>query len=168
VITEVAEAKAVLSRLVDEMEQRQQILVSAQVRDWGEGKSKGKVDSPFVVVCIEELADLLMQDRSIEEPIIRLAQKARASGIHLVLATQRPDAATFSGLLRSNIPSRMALTVAKNAESRVILDDSGAEKLLGRGDMLLKLVGQEPRRVHGVWIGQDDVARALREVRNRR
>ena len=168
VVTEVGEAKAVLTQLVDEMERRQQTLVAAQVRDWGEGRSGGKVDGPFIVVCIEELADLLMQDRSIEEPVIRLAQKARAAGIHLVLATQRPDAATFSGLLRSNVPSRMALTVAKGAESRVILDDTGAEKLLGRGDMLLKLVGHEPRRVHGVWIGQDDVALAVREARNRR
>lgn len=164
-VTETAEAKTVLETLVEEMETRQTLLANAQVRDWGEGLASGKLDGPFIVVCVEELADLFMQDRSVEGPIIRLAQKARAAGIHLLLATQRPDAATFSGLLRSNVPSRMALTVAKSAESRVILDDTGAEKLLGRGDMLLKLVGQEPMRIHGVWIGRDDIAQAIRQRR---
>jgi S-DNA-T family DNA segregation ATPase FtsK/SpoIIIE len=111
-------------------------------------------------VVVEELADLLMQSGAIEEPLVRLAQKARATGIHLVLATQRPDAQTFSGLLRSNVPSRIALTVQKSAESRIILDEVGAEKLLGRGDMLIKLIGAPARRVHGVLITTDDIQRS--------
>jgi S-DNA-T family DNA segregation ATPase FtsK/SpoIIIE len=168
VITEVVQAKAILEELVAEMESRQAILAACQSRDWVEGLAVGRVDTPFIVVCIEELADLLKQDRTVENAIIRLAQKARASGIHLVLATQRPDAATFSGQLRSNVPSRMALTVARNSESRVILDENGAEKLLGRGDMLLKLIGQDSRRVHGVWISRDDIAQVVREVRQGR
>lgn len=168
VITEMALAKAVLEELVAEMETRQRLLAAGQVRDWSEGLANSRVNGPFIVVCIEELADLLMQDRTVEDSIIRLAQKARASGIHLVLATQRPDAATFSGLLRSNVPSRMALTVAKSSESRVILDENGAEKLLGRGDMLLKLIGQDSQRVHGVWISRDDIAQVVREARQKR
>lgn len=157
-VTETPQAREILAALVEEMETRQARLVEAGARDWSEALAAGRLDGPYIVACIEELADLLMQDRNLEEPIIRLAQKARAAGIHLILATQRPDAATFSGLLRSNVPSRLALTVAKSAESRVILDDTGAEKLLGRGDMLLKLVGHEPRRVHGVHVGRDDIA----------
>ncbi|HYE36009.1 FtsK/SpoIIIE domain-containing protein [Methylocaldum sp.] len=168
VITGTRQGKTVLEELVVEMESRQALLAAGQARDWAEGLANGRIDAPFIVVCIEELADLLMQDRTMEDSIIRLAQKARASGIHLVLATQRPDAATFSGLLRSNVPSRMALTVAKGAESRVILDENGAEKLLGRGDMLLKLIGQDTRRVHGVWISRDDIAQTVREARQGR
>ncbi|MBV5276312.1 DUF1832 domain-containing protein, partial [bacterium] len=122
---------------------------------------------PRIVVVVEELADLIMQSGAIEEPLVRLAQKARATGIHLVLATQRPDAQTFSGLLRSNIPSRIALTVQKGAESRIILDEVGAEKLLGRGDMLVKLTGQAAQRVHGVLIGPDDIAQAIGAAKRR-
>ena len=112
-------------------------------------------------MIVEELADLILQSGAIEEPLVRLAQKARASGIHLVLATQRPDAQTFSGLLRSNIPSRIALTVQKATESRIILDDVGAEQLLGKGDMLVKLIGQPLIRVHGVLIAHDDIAQGV-------
>ena len=98
---------------------------------------------------------------------MRLAQKARATGIHLILATQRPDAHTFSGLLRSNIPSRIALTVQKSAESRIILDEIGAEKLLGKGDMLVKPIGRPITRVHGVMLGADDIAQGIAEARRR-
>jgi S-DNA-T family DNA segregation ATPase FtsK/SpoIIIE len=98
-----------------------------------------------------------------EEQIIRLAQKARAAGIHLVLATQRPDAKTFVGLIRSNIPARIALTVQKSTESNIILDQSGAEDLLGAGDMLIKVKpGEAPERVHGVRIERTDIERHLK------
>jgi len=97
----------------------------------------------------------------------RLAQKARSAGIHLVLATQRPDSETFSGLVRSNIPSRIALTVQKASESRIILDDNGAELLLGRGDMLVRLIGQPIKRVHGVHVTIDDIALAVKTVKGR-
>ncbi len=102
-----------------------------------------------------------MQDQNIEPLIARLAQKARAAGIHLVLATQRPDAETFSGLIRSNVPGRVALTVQKGTESNIILDEKGAENLLGQGDMLLRLPGEAPRRAHGVFVKLDNVVQLL-------
>jgi S-DNA-T family DNA segregation ATPase FtsK/SpoIIIE len=112
---------------------------------------------PFIVAFIDELADLIIQDRTVEAKIVRLAQAARAAGIHLVLATQRPDAKTFSGLIRSNIPSRIALTVQKSSESQIILDDTGAQDLLGRGDMLIKRPGEELERAHGFYLSLQDV-----------
>ncbi|MFN7883039.1 MAG: FtsK/SpoIIIE domain-containing protein, partial [bacterium] len=99
-------------------------------------------------------------DQTIEPLIARLAQKARAAGIHLVLATQRPDAKTFTGLIRSNIPGRIALTVQKGSESNIILDEAGAETLLGQGDMLVKLPGETVRRAHGVFLKPDQVVAA--------
>jgi len=95
---------------------------------------------------------------------VRLTQKARATGIHLVLATQRPDASTFSGLLRANVPSRIALTVLKVADSRIILDEDGAERLLGKGDMLVKWLGEKLVRVHGFNVRLTDVADAVKRV----
>ncbi|MER8832424.1 FtsK/SpoIIIE domain-containing protein [Mesorhizobium sp. M0909] len=112
---------------------------------------------PFIVAFIDELADLIIQDRTVESKIVRLAQAARAAGIHLVLATQRPDAKTFSGLIRSNIPSRIALTVQKSTESQIILDETGAEDLLGKGDMLIKRPGEELERAHGFFLSLTDV-----------
>lgn len=103
------------------------------------------------------MADLVLQDKGLEESIIKLAQKARAAGIHLVLATQRPDSETFAGLIRSNIPARIALTVQKGSESKIILDEVGAENLLGAGDMLLKMPGEQPQRAHGVFITKDHI-----------
>jgi S-DNA-T family DNA segregation ATPase FtsK/SpoIIIE len=155
-------ALEVLTELVDVMEQRTHQLVELGVRDIEEAHAKGAADMPYILVFVEELADLLMQSRSVEEPLIRLAQKARATGIHLVLATQRPDAATFSGLLRSNIPSRIALTVQKGAESKIIIDQTGAERLTGLGDMLVKTAQGEVQRVHGVRVTADDIAAVVR------
>ena len=99
-----------------------------------------------------------------EKRLVLLAQKARAAGIHLMLATQRPDAKTFSGLVRSNIPARIALTVQKSTESNIILDESGAEDLLGSGDMLVKArPGGQPDRVHGVRIERSDIEMVLKD-----
>jgi S-DNA-T family DNA segregation ATPase FtsK/SpoIIIE len=110
------------------------------------------------------MADLILSDKDIEDYIVRLAQKARAAGIHLVLATQRPDAETFSGLIRSNVPARIALAVQKSTESKIILDEVGAEHLLGEGDMLVKAKpGGDPDRVHGVMILRSDIEAVLRE-----
>ena len=114
---------------------------------------------PLIVIVIDELADLLMQSSEAENLLIRLAQKARATGIHLLLATQRPDAKTFTGLLRSNVPSRIALTVRTSQESKIILDETGAEKLLMRGDMLIRLAGKESIRAHGARVEQGDIRR---------
>lgn len=166
VLTAAADALMALNDLVAEMEAREVSLARAGARDVDDPAAVA-LALPRIVVVVEELADLIMQSGAIEEPLVRLAQKARATGIHLVLATQRPDAQTFSGLLRSNIPSRIALTVQKGAESRIILDEVGAEKLLGRGDMLVKLTGHPAQRVHGVLIGPDDIAQAVNAAKRR-
>ena len=156
-------AREMLIELVAEMDARYSKFMAAAVSNIDEARKK-RIDMPYIVVVIEELADLLMMSRDIEDHIVRLAQKARAAGIHLVIATQRPDAKTFSGLVRSNIPARIALTVQKSTESIIILDEPGAEDLLGAGDMLVKTApGGQPERVHGVRIERSDVESVLRE-----
>ena len=162
VITEGIEAARCLKGLVHEMESREKLLASRSAREWGELDDGAP---PRIVVVVEELAELLAQAPEAEESLVRLAQKARAAGIHLVLATQRPDAATFSGLLRANIPSRIALTVQKGADSRIILDEMGAEKLLGKGDMLVKWLGGKTTRVHGINLTPDDLSAYLRQIK---
>jgi S-DNA-T family DNA segregation ATPase FtsK/SpoIIIE len=156
VATEATEYKEFLTELVSEMESRYSIFQSLGVSNLTEARAKGQ-KLPYIVVFIEELADLVLQDKGLEESIIKLAQKARAAGIHLVLATQRPDSETFSGLIRSNIPARVALTVQKGTESKIILDEVGAENLLGAGDMLLKMPGEQPQRAHGVFINKEHI-----------
>jgi S-DNA-T family DNA segregation ATPase FtsK/SpoIIIE len=159
-------AHLLLEKLVREMETRNEQLQRAGVTSLSEGINRQVLDLPFIVVVVEELADLLMQSREIETPLVRLAQKARASGIHLVLATQRPDATILTGLLRSNIPSRIALRVQKSTESKIILDEIGAEALLGKGDMLARVPPHgEPVRVHGAKITTDDLGLVLRKLR---
>ena len=157
ILTSASDAMPVLNGLVAEMERRETALAQAGARDIDDVRAQG-LTLPRIVVVVEELAELLAQSPIIEDPLIRLVQKARASGIHLVIATQSPDAKTFSGLLRLNVPSRIALTVQKSAESKIILDETGAEKLLGKGDMLVRLLGKPVTRVHGVSLGSDDIA----------
>lgn len=157
-------AKDLLDELVTEMEARYQTFEKAGVNNIQEAHKK-HVEIPYIVLFIEELADLIMANAGHEDQIIRLAQKARAAGIHLVLATQRPEAKTFSGLIRSNIPARIALTVQKSSESIIILDQSGAEDLLGAGDMLVKArPGGTPDRVHGVRIERRDIEMYLKRL----
>ncbi|MDZ4252408.1 MAG: FtsK/SpoIIIE domain-containing protein [Sulfuritalea sp.] len=163
VATDIATTRERILELVAEMEARYQAFMSSGVSNIVEARKKGMA-LPYIVVFIEELADLLFQDKDIEDYIVRLAQKARAAGIHLVLATQRPDAKTFSGLIRSNIPARIALTVQKSTESNIILDESGAEALLGSGDMLVKAKpGGQADRVHGVRATRSDIVMVLKE-----
>jgi S-DNA-T family DNA segregation ATPase FtsK/SpoIIIE len=166
VITDMSEAVAALRGVAQEMEDRQAILREYNARNLGEAQVNGAPLERLVVV-IDELADFMMGKSGAQEPLIRLAQKARATGIHLVLATQRPDAETFPGLLRANIPSRIALTVQKATDSRIILDEGGAEKLLMRGDMLVKLAGRDTVRAHGARIDQADIRAAVLEVNRR-
>ncbi|MEA8483099.1 FtsK/SpoIIIE domain-containing protein [Pseudomonas aeruginosa] len=154
-------ALSALNDLVDEMERRQEIFQELGARDIDEANVKGGALKRIVAV-VDELGDLFMSRPEIELPLIRLAQKSRSAGIHLVLATQRPEAATFPGVLRSNIPSRIALTVQKSAESRIILDESGAEELLGRGDLLVKFTGQSTMRGHGCRVSPSDISSLLR------
>jgi S-DNA-T family DNA segregation ATPase FtsK/SpoIIIE len=156
VVRATEEAFRVLEELVVEMDARQESFRTLGVRDFQEARAKG-ADLNRIVVVIDELGDLLLQRREIETSLIRLAQKARSSGIHLVLATQRPEAATFSGMLRSNVPSRIALTVQKATESRIILDEAGAEALLMKGDMLVKMSGDTVRRAHGCRVELADI-----------
>jgi len=163
----VTEAMQMLKDLIAEMEKRNQLLDEVGASNLSEAIDSGRLNLPRIVVIIEELADLFSQSRELEAPLVRLAQKARSVGIHLVLATQRPDATTFSGLLRTNIPGRIALRVQKSSESRIILDEIGAEKLLGAGDMLVKVGTNTPVRIHGAYISQDDIKRSIRYAKGR-
>ena len=163
VAVELSTARAMILDLVAEMDTRYQTFMTAGVTNITEARRRG-MTLPYIVVFIEELADLVLQDKNIEGHIVRLAQKARAAGIHLVLATQRPDAKTFSGLVRSNIPARIALTVQKSTESTIILDETGAEDLLGAGDMLVKAKpGGQADRIQGVSTSREDRETVLRE-----
>lgn len=155
------EAMALLDTLIDEMNSRYQRFSVLGVKDIAEAREHG-FDGGWIVVAVDELADLIMQNKQAENRLVELAQKSRAAGIHLVLATQRPDAKTFTGLLRSNCPTRIALKVQKHTESGIILDEAGAEKLLGAGDMIFKGIGMPMQRVHGYWITSEDVARYLK------
>lgn len=161
VITDMSESREVLLELVETMNERQETYKSIGARDIDEALKKG-IDGRRIVVVVDELADLVLGNPEAVNPLVRLAQKARAFGIHLVLATQRPEAATFPGLLRSNVPSRIALTVQKNSESRIILDEGGAENLLMRGDMLMRMVGQKTIRAHGISVENADIEETLR------
>ena len=160
-IVDMDEANDALSSLVDEMEKRQQTLSALEARNITEANAHG-AKLKRIVVVVDELADLFVTHPDVEALIVRLAQKARAVGIHLILATQRPEAATFSGLLRSNVPSRIALTVQKKSESRIIIDEAGAENLLMRGDMLVRFAGRSRFRAHGCLIQPSDIANAVR------
>jgi len=122
---------------------------------------------PLIVVVIDELADLMMTaPKEVEESIVRLAQKARAVGIHLVVATQRPSVDVLTGLIKANLPSRVAFKVSSKVDSRVILDGNGAERLLGRGDMLFLAPGTSRlRRVHGAYVSMQETAGLVKFLR---
>lgn len=167
-ITDMTEAKHCLDDIVLEMGERETKLAELDYKNIGEWRSQRTDAPPYFVVCVEELADLIMQHPEAEVPLVRLAQKGRASGIHLVLATQRPDSVTLSGLLRTNVPSRIALTVQKAAESRIIFDDGGAELLLGQGDALVKIVGEPVRRVQCALMISNDIKTIITSAKSAR
>jgi S-DNA-T family DNA segregation ATPase FtsK/SpoIIIE len=160
IITDPDDALTALNGLVTEMDERQERLQALGARNIDEANQLG-ARLKRIVVIVDELGDLFMTNEDVQLPLIRLAQKARSSGIHLVLATQRPEAATFPGLLRSNIPSRIALTVQKGAESRIILDEQGAESLQGKGDMLVRFAGRPTFRAHGCRVDPADITSAV-------
>ncbi len=164
VVTEVNHAVAVLEGVVEEMEERTSRMAMLGVRNLTEAHQGGRLNSPYMAVFVNDLADLFARSRAAESALFRLAQKGHAAGIHLVLASRRADAETLSAQLRCYIPSRIALTVREPAESEILIEEAGAEHLSGRGDMLLRIGDEPTRRVHGVRIIPDDVAAAVREA----
>ena len=187
VITEPEKTISALKWGVNEMERRYQLLREEGVRDIASYNKKIKAKGtkiavadaegniqqheegamPYIVIVIDELADLMMvAARDVEALIVRLAQKARAVGIHLVLATQRPSVDVITGLIKANIPARIGFTVASQVDSRTILDQIGAEKLLGQGDMLLLTPSMsKPKRIQGAWVTDDEVNRVNDHLR---
>jgi S-DNA-T family DNA segregation ATPase FtsK/SpoIIIE len=171
VIVEPNEAKAVLNWAVREMEERYKLLAGHGVRNIAAYNSRpavvGEEDDermPYIVLIIDELADLIMREgRKVEDPIVKIAQKARAVGIHLVLATQRPSVNVVTGLIKANVPSRIAFAMASMIDSRTVLDAPGAEDLIGRGDMLYQPVDlPRPVRMQGVFVGDREVGEVTR------
>lgn len=121
---------------------------------------------PYIVIIVDELADLMMTAKSdVETAIVRIAQMGRAAGVHLILATQRPSVDVITGLIKANVPSRIAFAVSSGIDSRTILDQNGAEKLLGKGDMLFAPVGKEPIRIQGAFIPDRDVETITNYIR---
>jgi S-DNA-T family DNA segregation ATPase FtsK/SpoIIIE len=187
VVTEMAKAAGILEWAVDKMEERYEQLKRAGVRDIGGYNGLGEEELcarlqpatdlekaripkklPYMVFVIDELADLMMTNKEVEQSIVRIAQKARAVGIHLVLATQRPQANVVTGLIKSNMPCRVSFKVASGMDSRIVLDDKGAELLLGQGDMLVRTPStSELRRAQGTLVTDGEtrnVARFLKDV----
>ena len=162
VITEPERAKAALKWAVTEMENRYRRFAGANARNLA-GFNETRADPtdrlPYVVLIIDELADLMMREgKNVEEPVVRLAQKARATGIHLVLATQRPSVNVVTGLIKANFPSRIAFAMASQIDSRTILDMPGAEDLIGRGDMLFQPADlPRPIRLQGVFVSDKEI-----------
>jgi S-DNA-T family DNA segregation ATPase FtsK/SpoIIIE len=166
VITEPERAKAALKWAVNEMEARYRRLAgssSRNIRVYNETRADPEDRMPFIVIIIDELADLMMREgKNVEDPIVRLAQKARATGIHMVLATQRPSVNVVTGLIKANFPSRIAFAMASQIDSRTILDSPGAEDLIGRGDMLYQPSDlPRPMRLQGVFVSDAEIARVV-------
>jgi S-DNA-T family DNA segregation ATPase FtsK/SpoIIIE len=163
VVTEVADAVTLLNIAVEEMNQRYDLLQGAGVRNLQEYNDGIAFPLPLIVVVVDELADLMLSAKKmIEPPLVRLAQMARAVGIHLVVATQRPSADVITGLIKANFPTRMAFAVTQRVNSGVILDQNGAEKLLGQGDMLLMAPGGGGlQRVQTALVTTEEVTRVV-------
>lgn len=178
VVTNPRKASRALQKVVDEMENRYELFskvgarniagYNAKVVEYNARSEYKEVPLPLIVVIVDELADLMMvASKEVEDAIIRLGQKARAAGIHMILATQRPSVDVISGLIKANVPSRIAFAVSSGTDSRTILDENGAEKLLGRGDMLFKPIDENhPVRLQGSFISDEDVERIVSFIKN--
>ena len=168
VITEPKKAAGALSSAVQEMERRYHLFAENNVRDIKSFNKLAATDPmlekmPYIAIIIDELADLMMVvGKDVEDSICRIAQKARAAGMHLIVATQRPSVDVITGLIKANIPSRIAFAVSSQVDSRTILDGAGAEKLLGQGDMLFMPVGApKPVRIQGTFVRDEEISRVL-------
>ncbi|BEG57910.1 hypothetical protein NHP21005_15980 [Helicobacter sp. NHP21005] len=163
IITDLSEAQNALENLVAQMEQRYNLLSAKRAKNIDSYNQKSPQKLPFIVVLIDELADLmLVGGKDIETPIIRLAQMGRASGLHLVIATQRPSVDILTGLIKANLPCKISFKVGSKVDARVVLDTEGAQNLLGRGDMLLIAPGSStPIRLHGAFVGEDEIERVV-------
>jgi S-DNA-T family DNA segregation ATPase FtsK/SpoIIIE len=164
VVSSPKQASAALTNVVAEMERRYEKLSAVRARNLAEAnrtlRQRGEQPLPYLLVVIDELADLMMiSPQEVEDAVIRLAQKSRAVGIHLVLATQRPSVDVITGMIKANVPSRIAFAVSSQTDSRVILDQAGAESLLGQGDMLFKPLGTSRlQRVQGAYVSEEEIA----------
>jgi S-DNA-T family DNA segregation ATPase FtsK/SpoIIIE len=163
VITKTEETVNALKWTVREMDRRFDLLSAVAARDIASYNQRSKDRLPYLVFIVDELADLMVSSGTeVEGPIVRLAQMARAVGIHLVLATQRPSVDVLTGLIKANIPARIAFSVASATDSRTILDQAGADKLLGRGDMLYQTAEMSaPKRVQGAFLSDDEVHKVV-------
>ena len=173
VVTDPKRAAAALNWAVNEMTRRYKLFADNGVRNvdsYNELVKKGVVEEklPYIVIIIDELADLMMAcPRGVEDYICRLAQMARAAGMHLVIATQRPSVDVITGLIKANVPSRISFAVSSQVDSRTILDSTGAEKLLGKGDMLFYPVGEsKPKRVQGAFISEEEVENVVSFIKD--
>ena len=172
VVTNMKDAAGVLHNVVKEMEDRYELLELDHARSLSEANKsrarRGEAPLPYILIVIDELADLMMTSpQEVEDYVIRLAQKSRAVGIHLVVATQRPSADVITGMIKANIPSRIAFAVSSQTDSRVILDVNGAETLLGMGDMLFKPLGSSHlQRVQGAYITEVEIAALVNHWRH--
>jgi len=174
VVSSPKQAAAALANVVTEMERRYEKLSLLRARGLPEAnralRSRGEAPLPYLLVVIDELADLMMiSPQDVEDAVIRLAQKSRAVGIHLVLATQRPSVDVITGMIKANVPSRIAFAVSSQTDSRVILDASGAESLLGQGDMLFKPLGTSRlQRLQGAYVSEEEIALIVNQCRAQR
>jgi DNA segregation ATPase FtsK/SpoIIIE, S-DNA-T family len=167
-------AAAALANVVGEMERRYERMSLVRARSLPEMnralRGRGEKQLPYLLVVIDELADLMMiSPQAVEDAVIRLAQKSRAVGIHLVLATQRPSVDVITGMIKANVPSRIAFAVSSQTDSRVILDQAGAESLLGQGDMLFKPLGTSRlQRLQGAYVSEEEIALIVEQCRAQR
>jgi DNA segregation ATPase FtsK/SpoIIIE, S-DNA-T family len=167
-------AAAALANVVGEMERRYERMSQVRARSLPEMnrslRGRGEKQLPYLLVVIDELADLMMiSPQNVEDAVIRLAQKSRAVGIHLVLATQRPSVDVITGMIKANVPSRIAFAVSSQTDSRVILDQAGAESLLGQGDMLFKPLGTSRlQRLQGAFVSEEEIALVVEQCRAQR
>ncbi len=174
VVSSPKESATVLMNVVQEMERRYERLSLVRARSLPEAnralRARGEAPLPYLLVVIDELADLMMvSPQAVEDCVIRLAQKSRAVGIHLVLATQRPSVDVITGMIKANVPSRIAFAVSSQTDSRVILDTAGAESLLGQGDMLFKPLGTSRlQRLQGAYVSEEEIALVVEQCRSQR